>query len=575
MRDLAPIILFVYNRPIHTEQTLNALSNNLLADQSTLYIYADGPKPGADADMLQKIEKTRTVIRQKQWCKEIIIIEAEINKGLAPAVIKGVTEVVDKHGSVIVLEDDIITSKYFLQFMNEALAMYQSDSKAFSIGALNFFATDSTVPDTFFAPVPDCWGWATWKDRWALFEPNPQKLLNKLRDNNLIDKFNLYGAYNFESMLIDQIKGNVSSWAIRWQAVAYLENKLTLYPRYSVTKNIGFGHGATHGGDDRYSKNIKFANKSINVQKNQVAEDPAIIEKMIAGYRRTTQPTPLKKAKAVASKGLRYLMPSLLSKVYRKVKKYYKNEILWKGDYTSWIDALQNCTGYDTPLILEKTKAAILKVKNGEAAFERDTVLFDKHLYSWTLLSFLLKIAAENKGELNILDFGGSLGSTYFQNRPMLKSLPNLKWSIVEQEHYVNVGNELIADENLKFFFDINECFKDRNPNILLLSNVLQYLENPYNLIEQVLSYKFNYIILNRTAFNDGPKDRLTIQTVPASIYNATYPSWFFNSKNIMALLLNKYEIVYQFDSEIDGHIQLDQTTKGYWSGYILKQITS
>src|SRR5476651_318519 len=137
--QLAPIVLFVYNRPHHTEQALNALKLNGLASESTLYIFADGPKKGAPAETLADIKKTREVIRGKKWCKDVFIIEAEANKGLAASIINGVTDVVNKHEKVIVLEDDIITSKYFLQYMNDALSVYEDEQKVISVGAFNFF----------------------------------------------------------------------------------------------------------------------------------------------------------------------------------------------------------------------------------------------------------------------------------------------------------------------------------------------------------------------------------------------------------------------------------------------------
>jgi putative methyltransferase (TIGR04325 family) len=569
---LAPILLFVYNRPEHTAQTLAALAANELADQSALYIYADGPKPGADEQTLQNIERTRAIIRQKQWCKEVIIIEAEINKGLAASVINGVTEVVNKHGIVIVLEDDIITSKYFLRFMNEALAMYQSEPKALSIGALNFFATDESVPDTFFIPIPDCWGWATWRDRWALFEPNPQKLLDRLRANKLIDKFNLYGAYNFESMLIDQIKGNVNSWAIRWQAVAYLEDKLALYPRYSVTKNIGFGAGGTHGGDDKYSDRLLFAESPILLHKIPVVEDPAITGKMMAGYKQVTQHSGLIKTKLAIRQFIKDCLPPIVSKLYRKAKPHKTNDIMWRGNFKTWAEAKQQCTGYDAPAILEKTKTAILKVKNGEAAFERDTVLFDKADYNWPLLTILLKAANENKGKLSVVDFGGSLGSSYFQNRLMLQGINGLQWSVIEQADYIDVGNNEIADNQLKFYSDIDGCLKERKPNVLLLSSVLQYLEQPYQQLSTLLAHPFEYVIISRTLFIDKADDRITVQQVPKSIYDASYPAWFLNQDKLLSIFNAEYQLLTEAESYPGYTISLDEQTTGHYHDYIFKR---
>ncbi len=569
--NLAPIVLFVYNRPRHTGQTLNALAKNDLADQSVLFIYADGPKNDASTETLENIKKTRNIIKQKKWCKEVFIIESDTNKGLANSIISGVTEVVNKYGKIIVLEDDIVSSPAFLRYMNDALNVYEDNQKVISVGALNFFATDNKVNETFFVPIPDCWGWATWKNRWQLFEPNAQLLLNRLREKGLINKFNLNGVFNFESMLIDQIKGNISSWAIRWQAVAYLEDKLTLYPKYSVTKNIGFGMGGTHGGVDRFSKHIKFAVEKINVEKIPVEEDPYVTQKMIKGYWRTTQPSPLIKTKLKTRTYIKYLLPPIVNKIYRKIKPHRNNSILWQGNFKDWNEAKKISTGYENPLILEKTKNAILKVKNEEAASERDSVLFEHEQYSWPIITYLLKLAIENNNQLNIIDFGGSLGSSYFQNRNMIPDAVKLSWNIVEQSQYVEIGNKEITDNKLHFFYSISEAHKKTGADILLLSSVLQYLEKPYEFLDEIMSYSFKYIIIDRTAFIDDAADRITVQTVPESIYKATYPAWFFNENNFLNSFKRTYNIVTEFDSQVDYSTLAEDGTRLYWKGFLLK----
>ncbi|MDR3695453.1 methyltransferase, TIGR04325 family [Mucilaginibacter sp.] len=568
---LAPIVLFVYNRPWHTEQTLNAIAANELAAESILYIYSDGPKYNASAEALENISKTRNIIKKQRWCKEIYIIERDENYGLQKSVIEGVTEIVNQYGKVIVLEDDIVTSKYFLQFMNDALDVYKDEEEVISIGALNFFATDKQVDDTFFIPIPDCWGWATWKNRWQLFETNAQTLLNRLRQNDLIDNFNLNGAFNFENMLIDQIEGKVSSWAIRWQAVAYLENKLTLYPKYSVTKNIGFGAGGTHGGKDHFTKNIKFATQKINVQKIKVEEKAVIKKKMRDGYFKTTQPQKIAKTKQLIRKYIKYLTPPVVSLLYRRLTPPVADG-MWGGDFSSWADAKGRCTGYDDAIILEKTKNAILKVKNGEAACERDSVLFDKPDYNWPLLTILLKAAAENDNKLSVLDFGGSLGSVYFQNRALLNSIFSLEWSVVEQTHYIDTGNSVIADEHLKFYANIEVCLQEKTPNVLILSSVLQYLEFPYNLINQLIWGGFDYIIVDRTAFINGSTELITIQKVPEYIYKASYPAWFFAINKFVNAFLPAYELISDFEPYQGLVIPLSGKKAGFYKGFIFKK---
>lgn len=284
MKNLAPIVLFAYKRPQHTLQTLQHLSNNFYANESTLFVFCDGAKKDASAEDLKEIAEVRSIVKSKLWCKEVKVIENHENKGLANSVIDGVTKVVNEHGKVIVLEDDLVSSTYFLKFMNDALNMYQTNEKVLSIGACNFFARDENTPETFFVPIPDCWGWATWKDRWQLFEEDGSKLLRQLSDKNLLNEFNLQGAYNYQQMLEDQIEGKNNSWAIRWQALAYLTGKLSLYPKYAQTHNVGFDSTATHRGDFKKIFDTRaMLNREIRVEQISVEIVPSVMKQMIKG----------------------------------------------------------------------------------------------------------------------------------------------------------------------------------------------------------------------------------------------------------------------------------------------------
>jgi len=273
INTLAPIVLFVYNRPWHAEQTLNALSKNDLSEQSMLYIYADGPKPNATDEQLEKIKQVRELIKSKQWCKEVHIVESDINKGLANSIIDGVTDVVNKHGKIIVLEDDIITSPYFLKYMNDGLNIYENEEKVISIHAHQFPISPIGLPDTFFIKGASCQGWATWDSRWSVFEKDTNKLLNHIIDNNMQYEFEINGTYPFIQMLKDQINGKVDSWAIRWHASAFINNKYTLYPNKSIIYNIGFDNSGTHCGSVD-----KFNNKAWNSSKPIIIEKILIIE---------------------------------------------------------------------------------------------------------------------------------------------------------------------------------------------------------------------------------------------------------------------------------------------------------
>jgi putative methyltransferase (TIGR04325 family) len=198
------------------------------------------------------------------------------------------------------------------------------------------------------------------------------------------------------------------------------------------------------------------------------------------------------------------------------------------GQFGSWEEAMRSCTGYDDGFILEKTKTALLKVKNGEAVYERDSVLFDQVQYSWELLASLMWTAAR-AGRLHVLDFGGSLGSSYYQNRKFLDTLPDVRWNVVEQPKHVEVGVDLFSTDTLRFYYSIDDCIRENRINLVLLSGVLQYLENPSEILKRLMAIPDAVIIIDRTPFYTGDSDRLFLQTVPPSIYPATYPCWVFS----------------------------------------------
>lgn len=219
------------------------------------------------------------------------------------------------------------------------------------------------------------------------------------------------------------------------------------------------------------------------------------------------------------------------------------------GDYSSWEAAQQVSTGYDAELILRKVSEALLKVKNGEAVYERDSVLFDRVHHSWPLLAGLLWAATRNGNRLNVLDFGGSLGSSYFQNRTFLAHLDRFTWSIVEQEQFVRCGREQFADQVLHFYSTVDECAEARHPDVVLLSSVLPYLEHPYRLLTEIIARGFDSIIIDRTPLLDGARDRLTIQRVPSEIYEARYPAWMLGREKLLAMFAPDYELVAEFDA--------------------------
>ena len=250
---LAPILLFVYNRPEHVRRSIESLLRNELAAQSELFIYADAAKDEAAESAVAEV---RQYIKGIEGFKSVYITERERNWGLANNVIDGVTTLVNLYGRVIVLEDDLIVAPYFLQFMNDALETYKDCHEVGHIQACDFTHNPS-LPDTFLIKWTGSWGWATWDRAWKNFNPNGKELLKQLEEHKLTRTFDFNGNYRFTRMLRRQIEGKNNSWAIRWNASLFLADILSLNVGRSLVQNEGFdGSGTNCGGGGLYSSNL-------------------------------------------------------------------------------------------------------------------------------------------------------------------------------------------------------------------------------------------------------------------------------------------------------------------------------
>ena len=251
-------------------------------------------------------------------------------------------------------------------------------------------------------------------------------------------------------------------------------------------------------------------------------------------------------------------------------KRILRHGIYFSGNYSDWKTASSHATGYDAAQILEQVKQSVLKVKSGAAVYERDSVLFDKVEHSYPALAGILRAAAENGNRLSVLDFGGSLGSSYFQCRDFLSVVDELQWSIVEQEGFVRCGQENFETEQLRFFYTIEECLQHMTPNVVLLSGVLQFLESPGPVLEQLIETAIPYIIVDRTTFSEASADMITVQHVPPSIYPASYPCRILSRQWFLEIFQDRYEVIADFDANDTGASVngLDYT----FSGMILRK---
>jgi hypothetical protein len=284
---LAPIILFVYNRPWHTQKTIESLQKNALSAESHLFIYSDAPK---NDGAVEKVKQVREYIKTISGFKKILLIKREENLGLANSIINGVTEILNHYSRIIVLEDDLVTSPYFLKFMNEALEFYKDKKKVMSISGYNHPELIMPIPHTYKESIyfnyrNSSWGWATWNDRWDSVDWDVKDFENFINNKKLKKKFNR-GGDDMAEMLQRQIAGKIDSWAIRFSYAHFKHDCLSVCPINSYIENIGHdGTGKNCEVSMKYCNNLNKAKENI-IFLNDVVVDETLLNNFRAIYKR-------------------------------------------------------------------------------------------------------------------------------------------------------------------------------------------------------------------------------------------------------------------------------------------------
>ncbi|MBR2374006.1 MAG: methyltransferase, TIGR04325 family [Lentisphaeria bacterium] len=564
--SLAPVALFCYNRVDTLRQTVAALQTNEFASASDLFIFADGAKGEADRE---KVAEVREYISTIDGFKSVTVKVSDTNKGLANSIISGVTEVVDKYGRIIVLEDDIVTAPFFLKWMNSALDLYENEEKIAGVHAWTPPAFFGDRPETYFIREVGCWGWATWKRGWDLFEADGEKLLKQFDSRKKIYDFNVCGSYPYYDMLKNQAAGKADSWAIRWYASVFLKGKFGLQPGKTLVANIGCLSG-THfdSGSEMPSDSISAvapelrkidisAAEDINrvyINYNLAAFSPSVSRSLIfcfqTGEIRILKNTLKRKITALRG-GVKQIMKKFLpDAVLGYVRKYRK---CWgyKKLYSSWQSAASHAGTYDSPEIIRKVLSATQQVIDGKAVYERDSVLFYEKEYNTRLVAALQRAAAEGKG-VHVLDFGGALGSVFWQHREILqKNIKDLSWHIVEQKSFFDVSASLNYDAPLYFHETIDDALKNSDINVVLFASVLQYLERPEYFIDKVRGVDF--IIVDRhPEFCSLERSLFTVQYVKEPIYNASYPVRIWGHDELIKLLSDDFDVADKWLSDLE-----------------------
>lgn len=242
---------------------------------------------------------------------------------------------------------------------------------------------------------------------------------------------------------------------------------------------------------------------------------------------------------------IKFCLPNFIIK---KINSVLKRNIKIVGSYDNWRDAILNSNTYSNKEIFIKSKKSFLKVLNNEVSFERDSVTFASEKLNKPLISLLEKIRKNNKKKfLKVLDFGGSFGSTYFQNKKILQNYSNYQWDVIEQKKIVDFANKTLKIKNLNFYKSINYYVKNNNPDLILFSSVLHYLEFPFKIIEKLLKEKVNYVVVLKTPFTKN-SSQIKIQVNPEHIYKANYPVRIFNEKLFKSFFKNQKYKVHKLD---------------------------
>lgn len=278
MPATAPIVLFTFNRPDHTRRTLAALAANGLASDSDVTVYCDAPRREDD---VPATEAVRSVVREEWGFRSTRIVERDTNFGLARSLITGIGAALDDHPAVIVMEDDLVTSPHFLRFMNEGLDRFADDDRMMSVSGYAY-PVEGTMPEAYCLPRTFCWGWATWRRGWDLYEHDAERLLGSLIRSKLLYELDFRGTDPMSTILQWTVNGDsrVDSWASRWMASATLHGKLSLFPGRTLVRNIGFDGSGAHAKfnleNDRFDSPL--AEAPISLDQTEPVLDPEVIQ---------------------------------------------------------------------------------------------------------------------------------------------------------------------------------------------------------------------------------------------------------------------------------------------------------
>lgn len=473
------ICVFAYKRPDHLRSCLSALLENDEARGLDLRVYVDGPRQLSDADVHQKV---LSVCNEPWPFSEFKVIQRESNEGLYKSLTSGISETLCDYESVIVIEDDIEASPFLIRYLLDGLHLY-SDSK--DVASIHGYTPPikQQLAETFFLRGADCWGWATWRDRWDLFRHDAATMAQEIRERGLAHQFNLNGNYDYSGMLDARAAGLNNSWAICWHASCFLANKLTLYPGRSLVRNIGLDGSGEHCGPSEVMA-TEASQSSVQVAKIPIEVNPSVYSKYCNHFS-SDRPRNLP-LKAIAAK--------IKNKFLKLVNRNNHSWLALIGPYDSYEEAAQRSSGYESKVILDKVYKAVVDVLEGNSAYERDGTTFAIR----PSIDHLRRILSTHLKENDVVvDFGGGLGGAFVNNRDLFSHLN--RYIVVEQSNFAESGRELSHKHELGIHFVDDIFHLPVKPDIVILSSVLQYLSDREKVLCEIDRLQPRCIIIDRT----------------------------------------------------------------------------
>lgn len=527
------ICVFAYNRPDHLSASLTALLMNKEARGLDLRVYVDGLRQLSDADAHHKVLR----VCDQPWAfSNVNVIRRETNAGLYKSLTSGISETLGDYESAIVIEDDIEASPFLIRYLLDGINLYLDTKEVASIHGYTPPIIER-LPETFFLRGADCWGWATWRDRWKLFRHDAAEMAQEIRERGLVHEFNLNGNYDYLGMLDARAAGMNNSWAICWHASCFLANKLTLHPGKSLVKNIGLDGSGEHCGPSKVMATEASANP-VQVKKIPVQVSPSVYLKYCRHY--SSDSSILSILKTIRIK--------LKNKFLQVANQKSHSGLALIGPYDSFEEATQRSSGYNSQIILDKVFNAVVDVLEGNYAYERDGTTFAIR----PSIDNLRRILIAHLQEDDVLaDFGGGLGCAFVNNRDLFRH--SNRYIVVEQSIFVEAGRDLSKKYGLPIQFIDNLCHLPVKPDIIILSGVLQYIPNAEQVLRKVAELMPRLIIVDRTAFapnNSSPK--WWIQDEPVYYqFPISYPIRPLPLETIISLL-SQYSVLERWTNSFD-----------------------